>query len=127
MIKKGRPPNRKQKIITSRVNLAIQAPPPTPEYLDWSDQYIGFGMEDHPYKFLDQVTHPWYSMLGSPDYEDEVTVNVKGKGVEGSSGPKQKRVTIRKKSNATTNPGSSAPRRRKNNFRARVQRLTSFV
>jgi hypothetical protein len=43
------------------------------------------------------------------DYEDEVTVNVKGKGVEGSSGPKQNRVFIRKKSNANTNPGSSPP------------------
>jgi hypothetical protein len=50
MIQKSRPPNRQQKIITRQVNLAIQAPPPTSEYLDWSDQYIRFGREYHPYK-----------------------------------------------------------------------------
>lgn len=52
MIKKSRPPNRQQKIITRQVNLTMQAPPPMPEYLDWSDQYIGFGREVHPYKIL---------------------------------------------------------------------------
>jgi hypothetical protein len=41
------------------VNLAIQAPPATPEYLDWSDQYIGFGREDHPFK----VPRPGHSPL----------------------------------------------------------------
>jgi hypothetical protein len=39
--------------------MAIQAPLPTPEYLDWSHQYIGFGREDHPYK----VPRPGHSPL----------------------------------------------------------------
>jgi hypothetical protein len=30
------------------VSLAIQSPPPTPEYLNWSDHKIEFSREDHP-------------------------------------------------------------------------------
>jgi hypothetical protein len=37
----------------------IQSPPPTTEYLDWSEQYIGFGREDHPVK----VPRPGHSAL----------------------------------------------------------------
>jgi hypothetical protein len=37
MIQKGRPSNMTQKLITRQVNLVIQAPPPTIEYLDWSE------------------------------------------------------------------------------------------
>jgi hypothetical protein len=59
MIQKSRLPNGQQKIITRQVNLAIQPPPPMPEYLDWSDQYIGFGREDHPYK----IPRPGHSPL----------------------------------------------------------------
>jgi hypothetical protein len=59
MIQKGRPPNMQQKMITRRVNLAIKGPPPTPEYLNWSDQYIGFGREDNPYK----ISRPSHSPL----------------------------------------------------------------
>jgi hypothetical protein len=62
MIQKMRPPNRLLEIITRQVNLAIQAPPPTPEYLDWSDQYIGFGRRITLTKSLDQVTHLWSSI-----------------------------------------------------------------
>jgi hypothetical protein len=39
-----------QKSITRQVNLAITAPPPTTEYLNWSDQPIKFSREDHPPK-----------------------------------------------------------------------------
>jgi hypothetical protein len=59
MIQMGHPSNQEQKLITRQVNMAIQAPLPTPEYLDWSHQYIGFGREDHPYK----VPRPGHSPL----------------------------------------------------------------
>ena len=48
MIQKGRPSNRSQKLITRQVNLALAAPPATPEYLKGSEQSITFSREDHP-------------------------------------------------------------------------------
>jgi hypothetical protein len=42
-------------------------------------------------------------------------VNVKGKGVQGSSGSKLKKTTTRKKAVGNPNPGSSAPKRGKKN------------
>jgi hypothetical protein len=58
MIQKSRPNNRQQKLITRQVNLAIQTPPSTLEYLAWSDEYIWFGREDHPYKIPRPVHSP---------------------------------------------------------------------
>ena len=48
MIQKGRLSNRIQKLITRQVSLAIKSPPPTPEYLNWSDHKIEFSRDDHP-------------------------------------------------------------------------------
>ena len=48
MIQKGRPTNRRQKLISRQVNLATKEPPATPEYLDWSEQNISFSRIDHP-------------------------------------------------------------------------------
>ena len=59
MIQKGRPSNRTQKLITRQVNLATRAPPPTPEYLNWSEQEISFSREDHPI----QIPRPGHSAL----------------------------------------------------------------
>ena len=39
--------------------MATTAPPPTPEYLNWSDQMIAFSREDHPIK----VPRPGHSPL----------------------------------------------------------------
>jgi hypothetical protein len=59
MIQKGKPTNRTQKLITRKVNLAIRSPPPTPEYLNWSDQAITFDRADHP----PSVPRPGHSPL----------------------------------------------------------------
>lgn len=48
MIQKGRPTNRAQKLITRQVSMAVLSPPPTVEYLNWSDQPIGYSRADHP-------------------------------------------------------------------------------
>lgn len=48
MIQKCRPTNQAQKLITRQVNMATMAPPPTVEYLNWSDQHVGFDRSDHP-------------------------------------------------------------------------------
>ncbi|KAM0844865.1 hypothetical protein ACQ4PT_056787 [Festuca glaucescens] len=48
MIHKGRPTNRTQKLIIRQVNLVIKSPPPTPEYLNWSDHRVEFSRDDHP-------------------------------------------------------------------------------
>jgi hypothetical protein len=48
MIQKARPTNRVQKLITRQVNMAVLAPSPTVEYLNWSNQPIGFDRGDHP-------------------------------------------------------------------------------
>jgi hypothetical protein len=62
MIQKARPTNRAQKLITRQVNMAVLAPPPTVEYLNWSDQPIGFDRVDHP----PQVPRPGHSALVIP-------------------------------------------------------------
>ena len=59
MIQKGRLSNRIQKLITRQVSLAIKSPPPTPEYLNWSDQTIEFSRDDHP----PQVPQPGHAPL----------------------------------------------------------------
>ena len=59
MIQKGRPSKKGQKLITRQVNLAITAPPATPEYLDWSETPIGFDRSDHPLR----VPRPGHSDL----------------------------------------------------------------
>jgi hypothetical protein len=41
---------KEQKSISRQVNLAITLPPPTIEYLNWSDHPIDFSSEDHPPK-----------------------------------------------------------------------------
>jgi hypothetical protein len=48
MIQKGRLSNRIQKLITRKVSLTIKSPPPTPKYLNWSDQTIESSRDDHP-------------------------------------------------------------------------------
>src|SRR4051794_6836833 len=62
MIQKGGLKNRAQKLITRHVNMAITSPPPTIEYLNWSDQSIGYTREDHP----PQVPRPGQSALVLP-------------------------------------------------------------
>ena len=62
MIQKARPTNRAQKLITRQVNMAVLAPPPTVEYLNWSDQPIGFDRTDHS----PQVPRPGHSALVIP-------------------------------------------------------------
>jgi hypothetical protein len=49
MIQKGMPTNRTQKLITRQVNLTIKSPPPTLEYLNWSDHRVEFNNDDHPH------------------------------------------------------------------------------
>jgi hypothetical protein len=41
---------KEQKSISRQVNLAISSPPPTTEYLGWSDQPVRFIRADHPRK-----------------------------------------------------------------------------
>jgi hypothetical protein len=41
---------KEQKSISRQVNLAMTSPPATMEYLNWSDQTIGFSRADHPIK-----------------------------------------------------------------------------
>jgi hypothetical protein len=59
MIQKGRVTNRKQKLISRQVNLAVTTPPATPEYLDWSEQDVSFSRGDHP----PQVPRPGHAAL----------------------------------------------------------------
>jgi hypothetical protein len=40
--------NKEEKSITRQVNLAVTSPPPTTEYLHWSEQSIEFSRDDHP-------------------------------------------------------------------------------
>jgi hypothetical protein len=40
--------NKEEKSITRQVNLAINSPPATTEYLHWSEQPIEFSRDDHP-------------------------------------------------------------------------------
>jgi hypothetical protein len=40
--------NKEEKRITQQVNLAINSPPATTEYLHWSEQPIEFSRDDHP-------------------------------------------------------------------------------
>ena len=61
-IQKGRSSNRSQKLITRQVSMAVLAPPPTIEYLNWSGQPIGFSIEDHP----PQVPRPGHSAMVLP-------------------------------------------------------------
>jgi hypothetical protein len=62
MIQKARPSNRTQKLITRQVNMATQTPPPAKEYLNWSDQPIGFDQSDHP----PQVPRPGHAAMVLP-------------------------------------------------------------
>ena len=48
MIQKANVSKKKQKIYTREVNLAEAAMVLVPEYVDWSEQSITFGREDHP-------------------------------------------------------------------------------
>jgi hypothetical protein len=41
---------KEQKSISRQVNLAISSPPATTEYLQWSEQSVGFTRADHPKK-----------------------------------------------------------------------------
>jgi hypothetical protein len=41
---------KEQKSISRQVNLAITSPPATTEYLNWSDQTVGFSIANHPIK-----------------------------------------------------------------------------
>jgi hypothetical protein len=41
---------KEQKSISRQVNLAITSPPATTEYLNWSDQIVGFSRADHSRK-----------------------------------------------------------------------------
>jgi hypothetical protein len=41
---------KEQKSIPRQVNLVIISPPATTEYLNWSDQTVGFSRVDHPIK-----------------------------------------------------------------------------
>ena len=59
MIQKGRVTNRKQKLISRQVNLAVTTPPATPEYLNWSEQDVSFMRGDHP----PQVPRPGHAAL----------------------------------------------------------------
>ena len=59
MIQKGRVTNRQQKLISRQVNLAVTAPPATPEYLNWSEQDVSFSRGDHP----PQVPRPGHAAL----------------------------------------------------------------
>ena len=61
-IQKGGSSNRSQKLISRQVNMAVLAPPPTIEYLNWSGQPIGFSIEDHP----PQVPRPGHSAMVLP-------------------------------------------------------------
>src|SRR4051812_23785678 len=47
MIQKGRTSNRIQKLITRQINMAVTAPPPSPEFLHWSEKEITFSRADH--------------------------------------------------------------------------------
>jgi hypothetical protein len=62
MIKKGRPSNRAQKVISRQVFMAEKMPPPTIEYLNWSGQDIDFTQADHP----PQVPRPGQSAMILP-------------------------------------------------------------
>ena len=59
MIQKGHPLNRLQKVLSRQISLAVNCPPATPEYLNWSHQHVGFDREDHP----PQVPRPEHSAL----------------------------------------------------------------
>ena len=50
MIQKGRPSNRVQKSITRQVNLVINSPPSTSEYLSGCESCITFDKRDHPHQ-----------------------------------------------------------------------------
>jgi hypothetical protein len=41
---------KEHKSISRHVNLAISSPPATTEYLQWSEQAVGFTIADHPRK-----------------------------------------------------------------------------
>ena len=71
MIQKGRSSNRSQKLISRQVNMAVLAPPPTIEYLNWSGQPIGFSIEDHP----PQVPRPGHSAMVLPAVIDGYDVS----------------------------------------------------
>jgi hypothetical protein len=57
---------KEQKSISRQVNLAITLPPPTTEYLNWSDHPIKFSREDHP----PQVPQPGHTPM-VPKYKSE--------------------------------------------------------
>jgi hypothetical protein len=50
MIQRGRPMNKVQRKRAREVFHAKHAPPATPEYLNWSENPIGFDRSDHPLK-----------------------------------------------------------------------------
>jgi hypothetical protein len=50
---------KEQKSISRQVNLAITSPPATTEYLNWTDQIVGFSIADHPIK----VTRPGHAPI----------------------------------------------------------------
>jgi hypothetical protein len=57
MIQRGRPMNCTQRKRSRHVFQAEHAPPATPEYLNWSEQPIGFNWSDHPPKILRPSHH----------------------------------------------------------------------
>ena len=59
MIQKACPLKRAQKTNTHQVNMAVLAPPKTPEYLKGYEQPITFDQRDHP----PRVPYPGHSAL----------------------------------------------------------------
>jgi hypothetical protein len=51
MIQKARPSKKTKKLTTRRMNSVMTSLPPTPGYLNCSDQMITFSRQDHPIKF----------------------------------------------------------------------------